>query len=375
MSSASLQRQLFAAKAFALVQRLADGLARWTQGLVPPPFRLLQIGSAFWQSRALYVAARLDLATRLGDAALPVPALAAQVGADARALQRLLRLLAAMGVFEEREVGVYANNRLSAPLRDDHPHSVRAMVLMHNSPEMSRPWYEQLEPAVRSGATPFRLTHGRDLYQHMDAHPDFEALFGQAMAQVEAVTGDSFATAMDWGRFRRVIDVGGSRGAKSVSLLKRHPQLQALVVDRARAIEGAPAQWAQDAAAAALLPRLSFEAGDLLTGPLPAARPGDVYLLCAVLHGFADALVVQALRRLAEVAGTQAPIMLLELVMPDTRADLAHAAFDLQMFMGTEGGERTLAEWQSLFLRSGLELREQVLLSGFGRLLVLHSAG
>ena len=45
--------------------------AGWLQNIpnkiTPPPFRLIQIGSAFWQSRALYVAARLDIATVLGD--------------------------------------------------------------------------------------------------------------------------------------------------------------------------------------------------------------------------------------------------------------------------------------------------------------------
>ena len=45
----------------------ALGFADWIQGLpgkiTPPPWRLMQLGSLFWQSRVLYVAARLDIAT------------------------------------------------------------------------------------------------------------------------------------------------------------------------------------------------------------------------------------------------------------------------------------------------------------------------
>lgn len=372
MSAALLHRRPLAARLFALASAVAAALAAWPNRLVPPPFRLLQIGSAFWQSRALYVAARLDVAGALGDAALPVTALARQVGADAGALARLLRLLAAAGVFEETQAGVYANNKLSNALREDRPDCVRAMVLMHNAPEMSRPWFEQLEAGVRHGAVPFRLCHGADLYEHMDGHPDFEALFGRAMAQVEALSGDGFASGFDWGRFQRLVDIGGSQGAKSLAILKRHPGLQALVVDRPRAIAGAAERWAARPDTAEAARRLQFEPGDLF-GPLPELRRGDVLLLSAVLHGCSDAQAERALRRLARAAApVQAPIVLLEMVMPAQRADLASAAFDLQMFMGTDGRERTLDEWQALCAASGVALAELVSLPSFGKLLLLR---
>jgi len=67
--------------------------------IVPPPIRLLQIGSAFWQSRALYVAARLDIAGALADGEASAETLAERVAADADALYRLLRMLMSMGVF------------------------------------------------------------------------------------------------------------------------------------------------------------------------------------------------------------------------------------------------------------------------------------
>ena len=54
-------------------------------------------------------------------------------------------MLAAMGIFEEVSPRVFRNNKLSDCLREGNPQNVRAMILMHNSPEMSRPWYEQLE--------------------------------------------------------------------------------------------------------------------------------------------------------------------------------------------------------------------------------------
>lgn len=371
----SLQHRPMAARAFALLAKFSNAMQAWPNRMTPPAFRLLQIGSAFWQSHVLAVAARLDLATVLGDATLPATDLAAQVGADPHALRRLLRMLAAMGVFDEVTPGCYRNNALSNALRTDKPGSVRAMVLMHNSPEMSRPWFEQLEQGIRSGDVPFRLQHGQALFDYMDSHAEFDALFAQAMDQVEALTGDSFATEFDWRAFDRVIDVGGSKGAKSMAILKRHPHLHAVVVDRAQTIGHAAEFWrtqpGEDTAHA--LARMRFEVGDVLAGVPAAASPKDAYLLSAVLHGFDDDTSVQALLTVARAAAPQnARIVLLELIMPDHHADLASASFDMQMLMGTRGAERTRSEWDAVFVRAGVRLEEVVHLASFGKMLVLR---
>jgi len=46
--------------------------------------------------------------------------------------------------------------------------------------------------------------------------------------------------------------------------------------------------------------------------------------------------------------------------------------FDMQMLVCTEGRERTLAERNRLFVRSGLELQESVRLASIGQMLVLR---
>ncbi len=369
-----LQKNAGAVRRFAKLARFGAWLQNLPNKLVPPPFRLIQIGSAYWQSRALYVAARLDIAGALADGETRAETLAERVAADADALYRLLRMLAAMGVFEEVSPRRFRNNKLSAHLRQDHPHSVRAMVMMHNSPEMSRPWFEQLEQGVRSGGVPFELAHGQAFYSYMDGNPEFDALFAQAMDSVEALAGDSFATDLDWSRFERIIDVGGSKGAKSLAILKRHRQLKALVADREQVIQGAAQFWKEKGEGAALQ-RMSFEACDLLQA-VPKAHSGkDIYLLSAVLHGFDDATCIAALSNVAEAAsGCDATIAVMEMLMPDSQADTAIAAFDMQMFVNTRGRERTLDEWRRLFDVSGLEIQEVVGLQTFGKILVLRAA-
>lgn len=369
----TLQKNAGAVRRFAKALRFASWLQNLPNRLTPPPFRLVQLGSIFWQSRVLYVAARLDIASRLGDETLPAGEIAARVSADADAVYRLLRMLTAMGIFEEASPRHFRNNRISAYLRTDHSQNVRAMLFMHNADVMSRPWYEQLESGVREGGVPFELAHGEELFGYMDSHPDFDALFSAAMDSVEALTGDSFATDLDWGQFDRIIDVGGSRGGKAITILKRHPHLSALVVDRAQVIEGAQEYW-RDKVDASLLERLQFKAGDALEA-IPAAESArDIYFLSAVLHGFGDDNATRVLTNLAAaMGGSGARAALMEMVMPASGADLPSTSFDMQMFMGTRGRERTLAEWQRLFERSGLQLEEAVSLRSYPKLLVLRS--
>lgn len=366
----TLQKNAGAVRRFAKLARFGAWLQNLPNKIVPPPFRIIQIGSAFWQSRVLYIAARLDIATLLADGELSAEEIAVRIHAQPDTTYRLLRMLAAMGVFEEVAPRRFRNNKLSDCLREGSLQSVRAMILMHNSPEMSRPWFEQLERGVREGGVPFERTHGQELYAYQDAHPEFDALFAKAMDSVEALAGDSFATDFDWSRFDRIIDVGGSKGSKSLAILKRHPHLKALVVDRTQVIAGAAEYW-QGRADAALLQRISYTAGDVFSSVPQAQGSRDIYMLSAVLHGFGDDECIAALRNVANAAGSGATIAVMEMVMPDAHADLASVAFDMQMFMATRGRERTLAEWQRLFEQSGVVLQEVVDLQSFGNILVL----
>lgn len=367
----TLQKNSGAVRRFGKAMKFGAWLQKIPNKVTPAPFRLVQIGSAYWQSRALFVAAQLDVATVLGTESLPAAELASRLGADGDALGRLLRFLAAIGVFEETAAMVYRNNKLSRCLSSDDPQSVRAMILMHNSAAMSRPWCEQLEAGIRSGKAPFTLSHGEDLFDYLDRHGEFDQLFSAAMDSVEALAGDGFATDLDWSRFERLIDIGGSRGTKALAILKHHPGLSALIVDRPQVVEEARRHWQEHPTEG--VDRLHFQAGNLLETILLATGPKDIYLLSAVLHGFDDATCVQALQTLrAAIGNSGARVAILEMIVPETNADVASASFDMQMFVGCRGRERTLTEWKSVIQAGGLALEEVVNLRSLGSILVLR---
>jgi hypothetical protein len=358
-----------------LYQRLLAVAAR-IQGIpakvTPPPFRLLQIGSAFWQSRTLYVATRLQVAEALGDAPKSTQALADILGLHEDHLYRLLRLLAALGIFHETAPRTFANSPASHYLREDNPANIRAMILMHNSPEMVRPWLEPLEDCLRSGDIPFKQAHGADLFSYMDAHPAFDRLFAQAMDSVESLTGTAFLDDFNWGAFQRVIDVGGSRGHKALTILKAHPHLRAIVFDRPQVIAEASTAW-QGKVAADVLERVTFQAGDMLKSIPSADSDEDVYAFSAIFHVLSDADSRRLLLNLKHACGEKRPwVLIADAVLAESGADSTLASFDMQMLIGTAGRERTLSEWQHLLANSGFTLVKVLDVRTFAKFLILR---
>jgi len=371
---ATLQKHRFRVWLFNQLMAFANWLAALPNKLTPPPFRLIQIGSAFWQSRALYVAASLGLADELGDTTRSTSELAHDLSLHEDHLYRLMRMLASIGIFTEHQSRHFSNSKLSAYLRRDHPKSVRAMVLMHNSPEMSHPWYFSLEAAFRSGDTPFVLSHGTDLFGYMESHPDFDEVFSRAMDAVEGLIGDGYLEDFDWDRFNRLIDVGGSQGSKALAILKRHPQLGVVVFDRPQVVAGAREHW-QKKGEVEVLQRMEFVGGDMLDSIPTAESDKDIYLFAAIFHGMDKEQANQVLRNLRDAIGNSgACAVIADTVAEECGIDPTIASFDIQMLVNTRGRERTEAEWRALLGEAGFTIVEIVKVSSFAKFIVIRLA-
>ncbi|HKI61104.1 MAG TPA: methyltransferase [Mariprofundaceae bacterium] len=344
----SFAKNNMAVKAFQRALKFASWMQNLPNKMAPPPMRLMQIGSLYWQSRALYVAVRLDVATVLSNLTLTTTELAEKCGCNSDSLYRLLRMLISMGIFVEPESGKIANNSMSAYLDREHPQCVRSMILMHNSPQLTRSWTEALEDGVCNGEIPFKCLFGKDLFGYMEADQDFAALFASAMDTTDALIGGGFLGDFDWSRYERLIDVGGSKGSKAIAILKQFPHLKAVVFDYPKVVEKARGYW-QGKVDDSLLERIEFVAGDARES-VPEAGEKDVYLLCAVFHGLSDADSVAILKNLHTFP---ADVAIFDAVMADRDESLMITSFDMQMLISTEGRERTASEWQTLFDAAG----------------------
>jgi len=367
-----LQNNTRAIKRYSKIMKLANWLQNIPNKITPAPFRIMQIGSSFWHSRALYVSAKLGLADEVGDVERSTASIAKALSLNEDHLYRLMRMLSSIGIFSETTSRTFKNTKLSDCLREDNTDNIKAMVLMHNSPEMTTSWFESLEESIKDGGIPFEKSNGVDLFTYMDQNKDFDILFTKAMDSVENVAGSLFLEDFNWGAFNRIIHIGGSKGAKSFSILKANPNLKATVYDRPQVISAAREKW-QKHEESSIVNRMEFVGGDIFQSIPSATSDKDIYVFMAVLHAFSDSDCIKILHNLRVAMGDTSPyIVIADVVANETNIDAFMASMDMQMLMGTKGRERTKSEWERLFDGTGLYIEKILPIRTFAKYIVVR---
>jgi DNA-binding transcriptional ArsR family regulator len=321
--------------------------------LVPPPAALMTMTVGYEvTSRAISAAAELGLADHLANGPLTADELAVAADLDATALGRLLRVLEAAGVVRTGKGGRVRLTRLGAPLRGDHPQSVRDWGRY-----LGAGWHWDLwgglDDSVRDGRTAYERRFGTDFFTWFAERPAEAQVFDDAMTSFSNLVDAPVAAACDLRGVESVADVGGGSGALLAKLLldNRHVHGtlfdQGDVVERARAGDG-------PLAAEELRGRSSFVAGDMF-----AEIPGgnDAYVLKWILHDWDDRRAAQILERIAAAANSGARLFVVEMLIELGRRANPARQLDLAMLVLTGGHERTRDELRELLDGAGFELR------------------
>lgn len=276
-------------------------------------------------SRALQVVAELGVADHIAEDAVSVKELASSCAADADALDRVLHLLAAYGVFERRADG-YRHTEASQLLRSDHPMSMRAFARMMGLP-VFRATFDQLEHSVQTGSPATGLVAGDGLWPYLLGHPEEAAIFGQAMTGKAAADTAAVLGAYDFNRFDTIADIGGGRGHLLRAVLDAVPTAEGILFDLPGVIE--TLDIGRD--------RLTPRAGDFFVDPLPMA---DAYILMEIIHDWPDAEAAAILAAIRRAASPGARVLIVENVLGDAADPRGHT-LDVIMLAVTGGRERT----------------------------------
>jgi hypothetical protein len=315
----------------------------------PPHERIWTLTNAVVPARCLHLAADLGVADQIEDIPVAVDQLAARCGADPDALDRVLRLLAAHGIFEYRTDG-YGHTEASRLLRSDHPQSMRAFPQMMGS---SIFWaaLARLDYSVRTGLPAINLVEPNGLWAYFQDHPAEGQVFGQAMtakagADIAAVLG-----AYDFSRFRTIADIGGGRGHLLRAVLDAVPTATGILFDQPAVIASLDVEHE----------RLTPQAGDFFADALPAA---DAYILMEVLHDWGYPEAVAILTAIRRAAPTGATVLVIESVIAEEQADPRAQALDVIMLYVTGGRERTASQFRALFEQAGWQYGDVIQTAG-----------
>ncbi len=305
---------------------------------IQPHERIWELTNAAVACRCLHLVAELGVADQIADASVHVEELASRCGAAPDALDRVLRLLAAHGVFRRADGG-YAQTPSSLLLRSDHPMSMRAFGRMMGLPIF---WASlaQLEHSIRTGRPAIELEEPGGLWAYLQDRPDEAQIFGQAMAGKAGADIAAVLGTYDFSRFGTIADIGGGHGHLLRAVLDEVPSAAGILFDLPGVIGALDVRHE----------RLTPHAGDFLADPLPAA---DAYVLMEILHDWPDEQCIAILSAIRRAAAPGATVLVIESILDEDYADPRAQTLDIIMLYATGGRERTSQELAALFNAAG----------------------
>lgn len=306
------------------------------------------LGTQYLLSRCLHCAVELEVADHLGETSEPIDALAGKIDAHADSLNRLIRYLAANGVFTYTggRVGHSPRSRL---LRADHPRSQRAWLRQVGS-TLSWDLLGILMQSVRTGRPALEKLHPEGLFAYFSKHPEDAARFNEGMSSKSLADIAAVLRAYDFSGYGKIVDVGGGRGHLLRAVLANAPNATGVLFDLPAVIKGVESLRST---------RLSLQGGDFFRDELP---PGDIYLLMNVIHNWADAEAISILRAVRKACPPKgARVLLLEILLPEeprrpSLRDMQNLDMDIAMLVFTGARERARHEYEALLERAGLRL-------------------
>jgi hypothetical protein len=297
--------------------------------------------------QALHIVAVLGIADLLADAPKSSDELAQITGSHGRTLYRVLRTLAAAGVFAEDKMGRFRLTPLGQPLRSDVANSVRAAsVFLSGESELEG----RLVDCVRSGKTAIELASGTNWIEYYRQEPTRAAIFNAAMTALSNAHYAGVVGAYDFRSIRRMVDVGGGHGRLLSMILSAYPKMRGVLFDLpGDAFEGGQRTMAE----AGLSNRCEVVSGDFFRS-VPSG--GDAYILSRVIHDWDDEKAVAILKVVRDALPAKGRLLLFETMICNVKQLSYPLLSDLNMVIRTGGCERTLAEYRALYKAAGFKL-------------------
>ena len=317
------------------------------------PDAILRIGSGFRAAKLLFVANEVGLFEQLAAGPASLRGLADTMGIAPSRLTVLVNALVALGLVERRD-GSYHNSPVAAAFLSGQA-GLDLRPALRFWDQLSYPRWTRLEDAVRTGQPQGRFGTAHE-----------QRIFSEGVEALSAGAAHALATTYDFGRHRRVLDLGGGTGSWLGAILRRHGHLRATLFER----PGPAALARQRLAADPATRHVRVVEGDFGQDPIPPGH--DAVLIANVLHGGPAARSVALLRRVRASVPAGARLLLVDLwTDPAQTGPLLALLFGCEFLVyGGEGGVCSEEEAAGWLRESGWRPLDHAPLGGPQRVIV-----
>lgn len=311
------------------------------------PSTVLELLEAFRRSKIMFTGVSLGVFDALQSGPLDAHALAQRLDCDPPAMQRLLDALVGLGLLT-RDGEIYTNTPAAGEyLTSDSPSRMTGYI--HYSNRVMWPMWGNLEGAIREGTHRWQQTYGWDGPIFSSFFKDDASMreFLMGMHGFGMLTSPRIVDAIDLGRFKHWVDLGGATGHLAIAACERYPALRATVFDLPVAVPLAR----EITAASNVHDRIDVVGGDFFVDDLP---PADLYSLGRIIHDWSEEKIGVLLTRIYDALPSGGGLVVAEKIIADSKAGPRWAQMqDINMLIVTEGRERTLNEYEQLLTDAG----------------------
>ena len=262
-----------------------------------PIEHVIDIALGYILSRSLHVATELGIADLLQDGApKTIEELSSSTGAHPKSLYRLLRTLAAQGIFAEDNHGRFVLTPTAMLLQQG---AMRDGVLLCGNVTGDKSSWDatgKLRKSVMSGEPAFNMEHGMGFFDYLGSHPECGQWFNCGMANFSTVENPAIAGAYDYSTFSHIMDIGGGQGGLLAEILKIHPKVSATLFDLPQLVQN-PIYLTNSGLDKR---RCATISGDFFQS---VPKGGDAYILKRILHDWSDDKCVSILRCCRQAIG------------------------------------------------------------------------
>lgn len=319
------------------------------------PSRILDIGYAFWRSKALLSAVELDVFTILAEGSQHLDSLVGRVGIHERGARDFFDALVALGLLYRDEKDRYGNSADCDRYLDRRKPSYLGELLTHLNARHYQNW-GSLTRALRTGA-PQSKELGLGSYRALYDDRPTQEIFLNGMTAGSLLAAQALAKEFPWRDYRTIIDIGTAQGCLPVEIVYVHPHLTGGGFDLP-AIEPTFMSYIRKHG---LSDRLQFYPGNFFSDPLPEA---DVHVMGRILHNWDLPTKTMLLANAHQALPVGGALIVYDPLIDDGRRVQAHALLSsLNMLIETAGGfEYTAAQCREWMRHVGFrDIRTQPL--------------
>ena len=301
-------------------------------------------------TRLMFAVTRLGIPDLLKDGPRSAEELAKAAGANADAIHRVMRALSMVVPVFTLSEGKFALTELGQALRRDVPDSCYLEVLMAG--EFLYAPFSEIVHTLKTGEPGFDKVYGERFFDRMKHDPKMAGVWDASMAQTTAQYAAALAGAVDYSRFKKVMDVGGGLGVGLAAILKKHPHVQGILLEMPHIVDRARAYLESQGVA----DRCEVVAGDIFEAVPTGA---DAYITKAILHDWNDEDCHRILAAIRKSIPPHAKYLVVERLIRDVVDEVTIEANMTDMLLLTTFGGRVRSEeeFRAMFARAGFELK------------------